>query len=53
MTSTTRPLILRHADVVVTMDAQRREIADGGRWPGWNAGSEYGAVRARTNAARR
>jgi cytosine/adenosine deaminase-related metal-dependent hydrolase len=32
MTSPTnghRPLILRHADVVVTMDAQRREIADG------------------------
>lgn len=29
MTSTPRPLILRHADVVVTMDAQRREIADG------------------------
>ncbi len=27
--STHRPLILRHADVVVTMDAQRREIADG------------------------
>ena len=24
-----RPLILRHADVVVTMDAQRREIRDG------------------------
>lgn len=23
------PLVLRHADVVVTMDAQRREIADG------------------------
>jgi cytosine/adenosine deaminase-related metal-dependent hydrolase len=25
----TRPLILRHADQLVTMDAQRREIADG------------------------
>lgn len=24
-----RPLVLRHADVLVTMDAQRREIADG------------------------
>ncbi|OUM03963.1 8-oxoguanine deaminase [Variovorax sp. JS1663] len=28
-TPTTRPLILRHADVVLTMDAQRREIIDG------------------------
>ncbi|WP_326541804.1 8-oxoguanine deaminase [Pseudorhodoferax sp.] len=27
--SAARPLILRHADVLVTMDAQRREIADG------------------------
>jgi len=24
-----RPLILRHAEVLVTMDAARREIADG------------------------
>lgn len=30
-----------------------REIADGGRWPGWNAGSGYAAVRAQTDAARR
>ena len=27
-----------------------REIADGGRWPGWNAGSAYGAVRAASDA---
>jgi cytosine/adenosine deaminase-related metal-dependent hydrolase len=29
MTTPHRPLLLRHADVLVTMDAQRREIADG------------------------
>ena len=30
-----------------------REIADSGRWPGWNAGSPYTGVRAETDAARR
>jgi cytosine/adenosine deaminase-related metal-dependent hydrolase len=29
VTAAHRPLVLRHADVVVSMDAQRREIADG------------------------
>ncbi len=30
-----------------------REIADGGRWPEWRAGSEYRAARARTAGQRR
>lgn len=30
-----------------------REIADGGRWPEWNAGNEYGVVRQASAAARR
>lgn len=29
LSENSRPLLLRHADVLVTMDAQRREIADG------------------------
>lgn len=30
-----------------------REIADSGRWPGWNAGNEYGAIRRASAASRR
>ena len=30
-----------------------RKLANSGRWPSWNAGSEFGPVRAKTKAARR
>lgn len=30
-----------------------REIADGGRWPGWNAGQPFEAERAKTDGERR
>jgi hypothetical protein len=33
--------------------ALAREIADGGRWPQWRSGSEYRAVRAKTDGQRR
>ena len=33
--------------------AMARELADSGRWPAWNAGSEFSAVRERSAAERR
>jgi Zn-dependent M28 family amino/carboxypeptidase len=33
--------------------ALAREVADSGRWPGWNAGGEHARVRDRSRAARR